>query len=98
MKLEEIIEELEKYKSYQTKYECAMEDKKELAKYVYENELKKYEEESYTERCKRYIKERCKHCRFLTYCNVKLPDDILKPVENEGWFPGYKTCGEFKWS
>lgn len=98
MKLEELIEELERYKNYQTKYECAMEDKKRLAEYVYENELKKYEEESYTERKLRYIKEHCKHCRFLSYCNVKLPDDILKPVKNEGWFPRYKTCGEFKWS
>lgn len=98
MELRELIEELEKYKKYQTKWKCAMKDKKKLAEYVYKNEFKKYEEESCIERKSRYIKEYCNHCRFLSYCNVKLPNDILKPMKNEGWFPRYKTCGEFKWS
>ena len=96
--INELIKELSELQEYKKKYEHAMADKKKSAEYVYKNELEKYSKESYEERQARYKEEKCKDCWLYGSCNIKLPDDILKPIENEGWFPGYKGCNSFEWS
>lgn len=98
MVLEALIKELEEYKSYEEKYKSAVKDKEKLAEYVYENEVKKFLEESYEERKTKHMEEVCIHCRFFPDCEVEFPSDVLAPVKNKGWFPSYKRCEYFKMS
>lgn len=98
--LEDIIKELKELMEYKNKYQSAKKDKQEMANYIYSNELEEYYDTSYEDRCKRYIEETCKDCRYKENCeiiNEGLDEDILKPIKNADWFPSYKTCGNFKW-
>lgn len=99
--INELINEIKELQQYKKLYECAIKDKERLAKYVYENERKKYWETKYEDRVKKHQEEHCKDCRYNDDCKVfeeGLDADILKPKENKGWFPSYKVCENFKWN
>lgn len=96
--LDEFIKEIKELQDYKLKYNNAMADKNRLAEYIYKNELEKYSKKSYEERFNEYVKGTCKNCKYHNSCNVDIPRNILEPTKNEGWFPSYKTCGNFEWS
>lgn len=98
--LEELLNEIEELKEYKEKYEHAEKDKERLSEYVYKNELEKWKNKTYAFRVIEYQESTCNSCRFYDGCDIKehLPEDIGKPTENKGWFPGKKTCGNFEWS
>lgn len=95
--LDEFIEEIEKLKSYKTKYEYAMAERQRMSDLLYDYMLKEYEATPYEERCKQYIDGWCGCC--LHDCkNPNLPDNILMPIPNDNaWIPVKKTCGSFMW-
>lgn len=97
--LEQLLNEIEELKKYKEKYEYAEKDKKRMSDYIYEEELNKFKEKAYEVRANIYREDICKCCRFNDGCNLKdcLPEDIGEPIKNEGWMPGYKTCGNFEW-
>ena len=98
----ELLEELQELKKYKERYKSNEEDKKKLAQYVYNNELKEYYNTPYENRCKKFIEENCSCCRYndeeCKYRKEGLRADILEPIENEGWFPSYQSCGGFEWN
>lgn len=97
--LEQLLNEIEELREYKKKYEHAEKDKERLSEYIYKNELEKWGNKTYASRVKEYREDSCKNCRFHYGCDLKnhLPEGIGKPVENKGWFPGQKTCGNFEW-
>lgn len=97
--IEDMLEELKELVAYKKKYEAIKKDQEKMADYIYNNELKKYYDTSYEDRCKKYIDENCKCCRCKGLCetiNEGLDADILKPIKNKDWFPSYKGCENFE--
>lgn len=100
--LDELLKEIEVLRSYKNLYECALSDKQVMSDKLYEYMTKEYENTSYEDKCKSYIKDTCSCCRYRLYgCDHQnnLPEDILKPIPSDkAWIPSRKTCGYFKWS
>ena len=97
--IERLIKEYKELKNYKKMYENQKEDKKKMAKKIYEYELKEYEQKDYKQRVEEHIKEYCKNCKWYygrdKECKwlkgtpeTRLPEDILKPIESHiDYFP-----------
>ena len=60
---------------------------------------KEYENQNYESRCLLHKKDLCNICLCNNYCDMELPQDILKPTPSDkAWIPSKKTCEFFKWS
>jgi len=97
--LNEFLKEIDELKNYKKLYEYQEVDKSRMSEMLYEYMLEKYNNTTYEQRVEDYKKDTCKDCRYKFYCEIKLPEDIRKPIPSDkGWIPGTKGCGEFEWS
>ena len=101
--LDELLKEIDELKSYKSKYEGAVAEKKRMSDLLYDYMLKEYEGMSMEDRIKKHKEEYCNHCRYRDICedNISklLPEDIFKPFRSEiGWIPSWKACKRFEWS
>lgn len=85
-------------KMYKQRYEHQLEDKKTMSKMLYELMMYKYSNLTYEQRVEDFKRDTCRCCSYEDYCELVIPEDILKPIESEiGWIPPVKGCKEFEW-
>ena len=97
--LNELFDEINELKEYKKKYENAQKEKQQMSDLLYEYMMNEYESKSYEDRRKQYVHDCCSCCRYDVYDCDEMPEDILKPIKSEnGWIPGTKSCGHFKWA
>lgn len=96
--LNDLLKEIQELQEYKHKYKCALKDKQNMSNLLFELMTEKYNNTSFEERKKYYIKSMCDACRFSDYCNVELPKNIGEPIKSDkAWIPATKTCGDFEW-
>lgn len=96
--LDELIMEISELKTYKKKYESATKDKLRMSELLFELMTEKYNNTPFEERKKHFKEDICRCCRWKTSCNIKIPEDIEKPIESDkAWIPAQRGCGEFEW-
>lgn len=97
--LDELLKEINELKEYKNKYEYALKDKQRMSDLLYDYMMREWESMSREDRVVAYQKNNCSSCRHYGYCNIGLPEDILKPIPSDkAWIPYIKNCGSFQWS
>ena len=96
--LDDFLKEIEELKKYKYKYESQKKDKQQMSNELFKLMTEKYNNMSYEQRVDEYTNDMCRCCRYKYNCEIKLPDDILKPIESDReWFPAKTSCKEFEW-
>lgn len=73
------------------------EEKQVLSDLLYSHMMKEYEQMSREDRVFEYNKMYCVVCKFKNYCEIQLPEDILKPIPSKNaWTPQKINCEKFK--
>lgn len=95
--IDDLINELQEYKTMKDKIKYLQKDKQKMSKLLYEYMMKEYNTKSYDERVNEFRNDVCKNCRNRD-CGKELPIDILKPIESDKDFiPSKKGCSAFNW-
>jgi len=96
--INQFLNEINELKKFKRLYESQKKDKQRMSDELYELMMYKYNNTPYDERVKYYKEDLCSCCRHEDYCEIEIPEDILKPIKSEeAWIPPTKTCGEFEW-
>lgn len=97
--IRKLIKENHELQDYKKRYESVQKDKKRMSDELYEYMMREYESMGREERIVAHRVECCNYCRYESYCNVSLPEDIWKPIPSKkAWIPGRKVCEKFEWS